>query len=318
MCEQQCLSVEAACKLFGRSRQAYYKSKTDHAERRRHELKVLDTVREIRAEDIRIGGYKLWLMVKDIFPEGWIPGRDNFYKLLSQNHLTLQRPKPRHTTNSNHRFHKYTNLYKEIVPVRPNEVWVADITYIDVGDEDCYLHLITDAYSRKILGWTLSDSLAAVNTKEALMQAIAQMGRDDLHDVIHHSDRGTQYCCDLYVAELRKHNIMVSMTEDSNPTDNGIAERINGIIKQELIYPRKRFHNMDEAKEMIGSFIDFYNERRPHMSIGMQTPSEVHAGQTGAQKRHWKSRSEKKAGGITAKNADGGGAPPPSALPCRK
>ena len=312
MCKQQSLSVDAACKLFGHSRQAYYKSKTDHAERRRRELVVLDTVREIRAQDTRIGGYKLWLMVRDIFPSGWVPGRDGFFKLLSCNHLTLPRAKPRHTTNSNHRFHKYANLYKEVVPMRPNEVWVADITYVDIGNDDCYLHLITDAYSRKILGWVLSDSLSAVNTKGALLQAIGQAERDDLHDVIHHSDRGTQYCCDLYVSELRKHNIMISMTEDSNPTDNGIAERINGIVKQELIYPRKHFESMEEATEKIGAFIQFYNERRPHMSLGMQTPAAVHAGQTGEQKRCWKLFREKNGGSSNEKNCVGGGAPPPT------
>ena len=306
------LPVSTACDLFGHSRQAYYKAKKDNAELRRRELKVLETVREIRAEDARIGGYKLWLMVKDVYPEGWVPGRDGFFKLLECNHLMLPRPKPRHTTNSNHRFRKYTNIYKEVVPTRPNEVWVADITYVDVGDDDCYLHLLTDAYSRKVLGWELSDSLAAENTKKALTQAIAQTGKDDLCDLIHHSDRGTQYCCDLYVKELKEHNIMISMTEDYNPTDNGIAERINGIIKQELIYPRRRFSSIDEARAGIGSFIDFYNNRRPHMSIGMQTPSAVHEGQTGTQKRYWKTYSEKKMGMGAPTSVDGGSALPPS------
>ena len=270
-------------------------------------------MREIRAEDARLGGYKLWLMVRDVYPAGWVPGRDSFYKLLSQNQLSLPRPKPRHTTNSNHRFRKYTNLYKEVVPTRPNEVWVSDITYVDVDEDDCYLHLLTDAYSRKILGWELSDSLAAVNTRSALLQAIAQTGRDDLHDVIHHSDRGTQYCCDLYVRELKKHNIMISMTEDHNPTDNGIAERVNGIIKQELIYPKRHFGSMAEARKEIAAFIDFYNDRRPHMSLGMQTPSAVHAGQTGVQKRLWKTCREKMKGASATAVADVGGAPPTSA-----
>lgn len=175
MCEQQGLSVAAACKLFGHSRQAYYKAKTDYAEQRRRELAVLDSVREIRAEDIRIGGYKLWLMVKNIFPNGWIQGRDSFYKLLAHNHLMLLRPKPRHTTNSNHRFHKYGNLIKGIIPMRPNEIWVADITYVDVDGEVCYLHLITDAYSHKILGWILATSLAAANTREACFRRLRRL-----------------------------------------------------------------------------------------------------------------------------------------------
>ena len=287
MCERHGLSVGAACELFGHSRQAYYQSKTDHKERHRRETKVIDAVKKIRTLDLRIGGYKLWLMVKDMFPGDWVPGRDSFYNLLSKNGLMLPKPKPRHTTNSNHRFHKYTNLIKDVLPSHPNEIWVADITYVDVDNDDCYLHLITDAYSRKILGWCLSDSLAAINTLDALQQAIKQTGKDDLSGVIHHSDRGTQYCCDMYVAELKAHNIMISMTEDYNPTDNGIAERVNGTVKTELIYPGKHFETIYEAKIKIGEFIEFYNNQRPHMSLDMMTPTHVHENLTGEIKKRW-------------------------------
>jgi len=282
------MPIDKTCKLFGRTRQAYYKQKVDYRKQREKELKVIASVREIRQKLKRLGGLKLWEMMKDIYPEGWVPGRDRFYELLRQNKLLVPIGKSRHTTNSNHRFHKYRNLIKDVEPMRSNEIWVADITYVEVEGDTCYLHIVTDAYSRMIIGWVLTDSLAATCTHAALLQAIAQTGREDLHDVIHHSDRGTQYCCDLYVGELKKHGIMISMTEGSNPTDNGIAERVNGIIKQELIYPNSRFRDMEEAREMIGEFIDFYNKRRPHMSLKMQTPSEVHGCQTGVQKRCWK------------------------------
>lgn len=229
----------------------------------------------------------MWLMLGDIFDKEWMPGRDKFFDLLKANHLNLPAPKPRHTTNSNHRYHKYKNLIKGLSLYRPNQLWVSDITYIDLDDGSCYLHLLTDAYSHKIIGWVLSDSLAAAATVDALRMAIGQAGKDDLSDLIHHSDRGVQYCCNAYVEELTKHNASISMTEDYKPTDNAIAERVNGIIKQELLYRIKHFKTIEEARDRIHRFIDFYNERRPHSSIGYQTPSAAHT-QQGDQKRCWK------------------------------
>ena len=176
------------------------------------------------------------------------------------------------------------------MPTAANQLWVSDITYIDLIDRCCYLHLVTDAYSKKIVGWCLADSLAAVFTLKALRMAISQAGGGDLSGLIHHSDRGIQYCCDLYIGELQKHNIQISMTEDYTPTDNGIAERVNGIIKGESSYrQQRRFETFEEALEQIRNFIDFYNNRRPHYSIGLQTPESVH-GQTGEQTRMWKQK----------------------------
>lgn len=243
--------------------------------------------------DSGIGCLKLWLMVKGMFQEGWVPGRDTFYKILRRNGLMLKRPKPRHTTNSNHRFKKYKNLIKKYIPTGPNQLWVSDITYIDLTVGCCYLHLITDAYSHKIVGWCLSDSLEALNTLKALQDAIKQTGMDDLSGLIHHSDRGVQYCSNLYVDELKKYNIRISMTEDYKPTDNAIAERVNGILKTEVIYREKRHENRTAACQRIGEYIEFYNSRRPHYSIGMKTPNQVH-GETGEQKRMWKEKNYKK------------------------
>ena len=171
---------------------------------------------------------------------------------------------------------------------------MADITYISLADSDvCYLHLITDAYSHKIIGWVLADTLRAAITKEALEQAISQAG-DILPDtLIHHSDRGVQYCCDEYVETLRRNHIRISMTEDSNPTDNAIAERTNGIIKGEGVYPREIFNSLEHARNVIGRYIDFYNNRRPHMSIGYKVPALAHM-ETGVQKKMWKNKIYKK------------------------
>lgn len=172
-----------------------------------------------------------------------------------------------------------------------NQLWVSDITYIDLDGGCCYLHLVTDAYSRKIIGWCLAPTLESVHTLKALRMAVEQTGREDLTGLVHHSDRGVQYCCDLYIAELQKYNVSISMTEDYNPTDNAIAERVNGSIKTEHVYVQEhRFKDIGEAHTSISGFIDFYNNRRPHMSVGMQTPSEAHE-QTGEQRKFWKKKS---------------------------
>lgn len=229
-------------------------------------------------------------MLRCLCTFGKFPGRDKFLAILRRHHLMLPRPKPRHTTNSNHRYHKWKNLTVGFIPLAANRLWVSDITYIPLaGGEVCYLHLITDAYSHKIVGWMLADTLRAAVTLQALGQAIKQAGGESLEGLIHHSDRGVQYCCDSYVKELQKHKISISMTEDYKPTDNAVAERVNGIIKMENIYPRKPFNDLLHAKNFIDRYIHFYNYRRPHMSIGYKIPAQVHLEQ-GPQKRMWKKK----------------------------
>ena len=220
-------------------------------------MRIVDAVKVIREQDPGIGYYKLWLMMNRMFLCGWVPGRDSFLRLLRNFHLMQKRPKPRHTTNSNHRYRRYKNLIRGFVPTRANQLWVSDITYIDLVDDCCYLHLVTDAYSHKIVGWCLSETLEAEYTLGAL--------RD----------------------ELKKYGVKISMTEDYKPTDNAIAERVNGILKTEVIYRECRFKTYQDALERISGFILFYNDTRPHYSIGMKTPSEVHT-QTGPQKVMWK------------------------------
>ena len=258
-----------------------------------HERKVVDAVKEIREEDPGIGGLKLWLMLIALFGRDFVPGRDRFFVLLRRKGLMLPKPKPRHTTNSNHRYHKWKNLIKGFVPVAANQLWVADITYIALpGGDVCYLHLITDAYSHKIVGWALARTLKAAISMEALKmaieQAVAMSGSESLKGLIHHSDRGVQYCCDAYVALLQAYDISISMTEDYKPTDNAIAESVNGKIKVESVY-RQRFNSFEHAYRVIERFIHFYNYRRPHMSIGYKVPAVVHLEQ-GEQKKMWKNK----------------------------
>lgn len=267
---------------------------------------LLEATCEIREHDPGIGGYKLWLMLITLFGKDVVPGRDSFYTLLRQHRLMLPPRKVRHTTNSNHRYHKWKNLTRGIALTSANQLWVSDITYISLANGDvCYLHLITDAYSHKIVGWELADTLRVSATISALNRAIAQAiemkGTDNLNGLIHHSDRGIQYCCDRYVTILQKHHIAISMTEDYKPTDNAVAERINGIIKTEIIYRKRQFNDITHARNVIARYIEFYNNRRPHMSIGYKTPAIAHC-ETGVQKKMWKKKIYKSKNCTNEKN----------------
>ncbi len=255
----------------------------------------MESVREIRSEDPGIGGYKLWLMMVSLFGRDFVPGRDRFFSILRRRGLMLSKPKPRHTTNSNHRYHKWKNLIRGFLPTCANQLWVADITYIALeGGDICYLHLITDAYSHKIVGWALAQTLRAAISIKALKMAIEQAGGESFKgQLIHHSDRGVQYCCDAYTEMLKSYDITISMTEDYKPTDNAIAERINGIIKVESIYRQRQLPSFEYAQIVISRYIQFYNYRRPHMSIGYKIPAVAHIEQ-GEQRKMWKSKVYKK------------------------
>lgn len=271
--------METVSGLYGKSRRAYYNHSMDeYLERELNRQEIVRMVHELRGLCPGLGCYKLWLMLQDMCP-GMRIGRDRFYHLMHVEHLVLKPLRRRHTTDSNHNYRKYKNLLKEgFRPTGPSQLWVADITYIMTEEGVRYLHLITDAYTREIIGWTLSDTLQACHTLAALEQAIAQAGPDtDWNTLIHHSDRGVQYCCNEYVGRLSSLGIRISMTEDYCPTDNALAERVNGIIKQEWLYRMKRPEGTREARELIRSVVDFYNNRRPHMSIGMRTPARMRA-----------------------------------------
>ena len=264
------MKVAVACRLYGHCRQAFYQSTADIVSELKRERVLMETVREIRKEDPGIGGYKLWIMLCSLFGSEFMPGRDSFYMLLRRHQLMLPPRKVRHTTNSNHRYHKWKNLVKGLVPGAANQIWVADITYIELAD-------------------TLRAAITRLALEQAVSQAVSMKGSESLEGLIHHSDRGVQYCCDDYVATLRAHDIAISMTEDYNPTDNAIAERINGIIKIERIYSQRHFNDIEHARNVIARYIHFYNYHRPHMSIGYKVPALAHLEQ-GEQKRMWKKK----------------------------
>jgi transposase InsO family protein len=213
-----------------------------------------------------------------------IIGRDKFFDLLKQNKLLVRRIKRSvHTTNSKHHFYRYPNLVKDFTPLKAHELWVADITYIPLKERFAYLFLITDAYSRKIVGFHVSDDMKVSSAVLALKKALAQKPVETI--VIHHSDRGIQYCCTEYVKLLQQHHALISMTNNGDPLENAIAERVNGILKTELL--SSFYSDVDAASIHISRCITIYNYRRRHSSLNWQIPHEVHQ-QKGPQIRRWK------------------------------
>ena len=269
-------TIGTLCRLFGRTAQAYYKHKRKSFSELEIEKEVLSIVATYRAEMPIIGGLKLYYLTRSVLGDALGMGRDKFLNLLHRHKLIIPPRKTRHTTNSNHVYFKYPNLVKELVVTCVNQLWVSDITYIYTTDDKfCYLHLVTDAFSRMIIGYVLSPTLEAKYTIEALQQAINHAGSGNLCGTIHHSDRGSQYCCDEYNTILKEHHIRISMTEDSNPTDNGMAERVNGIIKNEFLDPLPYPKNLLEAASLVDHAVNTYNTLRPHISLNMRTPAQV-------------------------------------------
>jgi len=273
--------------LFGKSRQAYYEQSHYIKFKSVEDDVILTLVREVRKDFPRMGARKLLIYLKPKFETMNINiGRDAFLELLYQNFMLVRRVRnKRKTTYSDHWMHKYPNLIRNYMPVAPNQLWVSDITYIEMGSCFAYLSLITDAFSHKIVGWNLSEALRSCDTLEALKMALNDL--DEEHpELIHHSDRGSQYCCRDYVKMLTRQKIRISMTENGDPLENAVAERINGILKNEWLYDNK-MSSWTETVSFVGKIIDLYNNQRPHQSIGYQVPSLVH--QTGMKtERKWK------------------------------
>jgi putative transposase len=278
-------SLNRLCGLLGRSRQAYYKLfRASEREAMRSDLIVREVAR-IRVDQKRIGARKLHMMLGDFMQrQGKVLGRDAFFDLLRDHGLLVRRRKRRkpRTTFSGFWMRRYPNLAKEFVPAAANQLWVSDITYIRVGEGFCYLSLITDAYSRKIVGWNLRRDLSARGCVAALK--MAKRDNPNTRGLIHHSDRGLQYYSREYLKTLGK-GVSVSMSERSDPLENAIAERVNGILKQELL--EERFRNFTEALAAVEKAVMVYNFQRPHLSIEMLTPAEAHL-ETGRLRRFWK------------------------------
>jgi len=276
--------------LFGYSRQSFYNGvkENEFAENAIEPL-IVEKAKDYRKDNPGLGCAKLYLIIKQLFDStGCMPERDAFIELLRQNGLMVQIKRRRHykTTDSSHHYHKYENLIKEIVPSRPNEIWGSDITYVETEEGVCYLSLITDAYSHMIGGWAVGPTLETVYPLEALRMALSTIDDETASMLIHHSDRGCQYCSQAYVQELKKHNVSISMTQSGDPLENAVAERANGILKTEWLY-KMTIPTREKCRQELERIILFYNTERPHMSIGMQTPVEAHA-QTSEQKRCWR------------------------------
>jgi putative transposase len=267
------------------SRQAYYqRKKYNYKEVFKSEI-LRQVVAQQRELMPKLGGRKLLLKVNITLPPELQMGRDSFFRYLRINNLLIRRKRSRAiTTNSNHWYRKYPNLIKGFIPWKAHQMWVSDITYVSTRQGFVYLNLITDAYSRKIVGWSIGETLEAKHTVQALKMALKQLPKG-VKNVYHHSDRGVQYCCDQYIRILKKHKFRISMTETGNPRDNAIAERVNGILKTEWNLYQLSSHN--QAIKNIKKAISNYNNNRPHMSIDMLTPQMAHLKQ-GQLNKLWK------------------------------
>ena len=234
----------------------------------------------------KIGGRKLLELIQPRLPTELSIGRDSFFDFLRRHGLLVGKRRRRvKTTYSNHWLRKYPNLIKEFVPLSANQLWVSDITYIDTAVGFVYLNLITDAYSRKIVGWSVGETLEAKYTVEALRMALKQLPKAT-ESLIHHSDRGVQYCCTDYVKVLNKNHVQISMTENGDPRENAIAERVNGIIKDEWL-DQIKLKSIEDAIKELKRIVQIYNTCRPHASLDMKTPEHAHK-QSGEFKKRWK------------------------------
>ncbi len=222
----------------------------------------------------RLGTRKLYHLLKSELKELGV-GRDKLFDILKANHMLIKPKRTYHkTTNSHHRFRKHKNLIKGLSITKPEQVWVSDITYIGTRENPMYLSLVTDAYSKQIMGYNVSDTLSTQGALSALKQALKNRKYSNKR-LIHHSDRGLQYCSNMYQEILTKHKIICSMTESYDPYENAIAERINGILKQEFIEIVK-VDKLDFMKQLVSQSISTYNFKRPHLSCDMLTPNKMH------------------------------------------
>jgi putative transposase len=251
---------------------------------------IIREVLRIRQTHRRMGGRKLYELLEPFMLEHQIKmGRDALFDVLATNNLLVKRRKRKHyTTHSFHWLRKYPNQIKNFIPVKSNELWVSDITYWKIESGYLYISFVTDAYSRKILGYQVADTLDSVETVKALSMAINN-AKEALTGLIHHSDRGIQYCSSKYVSLLLKNGINISMTESGDPLENSIAERINGIIKHEYL-ECYQVDTLKVAKRLLDQIIEVYNNERPHMSLGNLTPSQVHENPTIKIESLWKQR----------------------------
>jgi len=267
-------SMSEVCNCFDLKRDAYYKYQRRFNHRETVVSQVIKQVKQQRTQQPRVGTRKLYEALQTSFEAAHIKvGRDSLFDILRENNMLVKRKRAyAKTTNSYHHFHKYNNLIKELEVTAPNQVWVSDITYIRTVKGFCYLALITDLYSRKIIGHDISDSLELAGCLRALQKALWHVR--PAAGLIHHSDRGVQYCSHMYVNELKRKGIKISMTEENHCYENAVAERVNGILKDEF-YLDQCFFSTANAKRATKNAIKLYNNKRLHVSLGYKTPNSV-------------------------------------------
>lgn len=275
--------LENLCGLFDKSRQGFYQRQQVIYKQALEDHFILEQVRQIRQDQPRMGGRKLLVKLAEV---GIELGRDALFDLLRTHRLLVKRRRNGvKTTNSCHWLRKYPNLVLHYEPMGPNLLWVSDITYLKTEEGFLYLFLITDAYSKKIVGYKIADNLDADNAVEALQMALERMP-EQCPELIHHSDRGVQYCSDTYVKLLNSRQIAMSMTQNGDPLENAIAERVNGILKDEWLYDLGKVDKKQMCK-VVPRIIHIYNDQRPHLSIDMLVPNVAHQ-MSGKLKKHWK------------------------------
>lgn len=283
------IAVERFCTVFGKSRQAWYYSINRSEQQDMTDSLVVTMIKEIREEQPRIGTRKLYHLLTPRLQEHKLKiGRDKLFEILERYGLLIRHRKRKAiTTNSNHPFYKYDNLIQQLKLICKNQLWVSDITYISLKDGFAYLSLVTDAFSRKVVGYCLWPTLAAQGCINALEMAMDGCPPHRLYKgLIHHSDRGVQYCCFDYVQRLQAAQIAISMSYNGDPYQNAIAERINGILKAEFGL-NKIFESIEKANETVVNAVELYNGKRPHSSLNYLTPNQAHH-LTGIIKRNWK------------------------------
>ena len=263
---------------MGLSRQAYYQGQRRHAQRECRSEAVVQLVRERRLRQPRMGTRKLHHVLREPLTQAGIGlGRDALFDVLRNAGMLVPPRRAYHkTTDSHHRFRRHANLLKageqQVHATAAEQVWVADITYLPTNDKFVYLSLVTDAYSRKIVGWHVHDSLQTEPVAQALKMALRARQSDQR--LVHHSDRGIQYCASYYQAIHQRHGLLCSMTDGYDCYQNALAERVNGILKGELLLQRPA--NLEQARRIVRESVQIYNTERPHLSLKMQTPDAVH------------------------------------------
>ena len=266
------------CRLFGVTRQAYYQHFWQRESTGIEENLVLAQVLSIRKDHRVMGGRKLYEKLHPFLLAHQVKmGRDALFDLLAANGLLVKKKRRRFiTTFSNHWLRKWPTLIRQMKVTAINRLWVSDITYFKVAGDYVYISLITDAYSHKIVGYHLAETLETIETIKALRMALKQLPENLTEPLIHHSDRGVQYCSETYVKLLQDNGIAISMTENGDPLENAVAERINGILKSEYL-KHYQTNTVQQAKEQLTQAVKLYNEDRPHFSIGLLTPELVHS-----------------------------------------